>query len=243
MKEVFIRDDDVYKYDGVFLELFDFLKTHRIPLVYGVVPALVTDKIIRLFNKEKNKNPALFDIAQHGLTHKNYSKNLSRKYEFGPLRSYAQQKKDILTGHRLMLNLFGKNFTPAFIPPYHGYDRNTLKIIKEMKFTIFSAGRITNAAQKIFLDLPAQVALNDYTPASKPVPMDAKIMIARFLGYFAKNTDPYLGMVFHHNAITKEAQFIELKIFFLFLKRMERERLITIRVFSQFLSARKNAVI
>ncbi|MCM8797659.1 MAG: DUF2334 domain-containing protein [Candidatus Omnitrophica bacterium] len=242
MKEIFIRDDDVYRYSKIFLELFNFLKVHHLPVVYAVVPALADSLVIQILNKEKNRNPFLFDIVQHGWKHKNYSKNLLHKYEFGHLRSYRQQEKDIRMGYQVMSRLFANNFLPAFVPPYHGYNQDTLKIIKTMKIPVFSAGKPTGIVQEDFIDLPAQISLNDYTVYGRPISMEAKRMIAGFLNRLAQKNDQRIGMVFHHDAIKNKRQFNELKIFFLFLKKMEKEDLIKITLFSEILCKRKKAV-
>lgn len=233
-KLIFIRDDDVYKHSERFVNLFNFFKKYKIPVIYAVVPNLIEKKIIHFLNKEKKNNPKLFDIIQHGWNHKNYSKNLNNKYEFGKSRSYLQQKKDLLNGYRKMTKLFGRNFSPAFAPPYHGYNQITLKIINELKIPIFSAGNKVKIKNKSFLDLPAQISINNYDKNGKPLALNSKSMIKKFLSHLGQDLNVQ-GIVFHHNAISNKKQFKELKIFFLFLKKLINENKIKLVLFSQFL--------
>ncbi|MCF7873767.1 MAG: DUF2334 domain-containing protein [Candidatus Omnitrophica bacterium] len=231
---IFLRDDDIYSYDHNFLSTFNLLKNYEIPVVLGVVPKKIERKLVNFLNKEKKNNSYQFDIAQHGWSHKNYSKDIKNKYEFGPLRNYRQQKKDITRGYIKMKQLFGKNFTPAFIPPYHGYDLNTLKIINELKIPLFSAGKKIILKKRNFLNLPAQLSLNDYGPKGKPLQLTAKTLIKRF--YFSINRYKILGMVFHHYVIKNKRQIKQLETFIKFLKRLEEKEITNNTLFTYILS-------
>ena len=162
MKYIYIRNDDVYKDDKKFRTIFSILKGNDLPVVHGIIPQLATKSLAGFLNKEKNKAPDLIDITQHGWKHTNYGNKINNKYEFGPCRSFNQQKQDISKGYSKMEKLFGKNFTPAFIPPYHGYNKNTLEAINELEIPMFSANKKTSFKSKKFIDLPIDIALNYY---------------------------------------------------------------------------------
>lgn len=233
-KIIYIRDDDVHRHNKSFIRVFNFVKKYKVPLIYGVVPGLMDKKIIQFLNKEKSLNPHLFDICQHGFRHINHNRELSKKYEFGPTRSYLQQKHDILKGYYKMSKSFRRNFTPAFIPPFHGYNKDTLKIINEMKLLIFSAGIKTAFKNKNFIDLPAGISLNDYDHNGRPTVPKTALMIKRILAFLA-DTKKTAGIVFHHSAIRNVRDFKKMKIFFLFLARLNAEKKIKIILFSKFL--------
>lgn len=234
MHYIYLRDDDVYKYDNRFLSIFHLAKKYDIPLVLGVVPKRIDKKLIHFLNKEKENTSYRFDIAQHGWSHKNYNKDMQNKYEFGPLRTYQQQKKDIIKGHDKMKECFGINFTAAFIPPYHGYDSNTVKIINELRIPIFSAEQKTKLKGKSFLDLPTQISLNDYAKNGVPIQNTAKTLIKRF-SYLINNYE-VCGMVFHHYVIKNEKQLKQFETFIKFLKKIEKEGIIKLTSFSRLLS-------
>ena len=242
MKRIaFIRDDDVYKIDRAFMGLFDFCLKKEIPVIYGVIPKKATPDLIKLLNKTKNKYPHLVDIVQHGWQHKNYNRDLTNKpcanalvqgkYEFGPRRSYLQQKKDIEKGLNKMLKSFGKNFTPAFIPPYHGYNNVTLRIINELGFRIFSAGSKIQIEDTNLLDFPAVIDLNDYAKTGRPLFINTLSLVKKVRGYMNSNR-PLLGMVFHHKVLTNKSKLTQIHAFLLFLKNYARKEYVRITLFS-----------
>ncbi len=232
MKFTFIRDDDVYKDSLKFRYIFFFLKKIKIPTIYGVIPQKVEKKLVEFLKKEKKKDPNLIDIVQHGWKHKNYSKDINNKYEFGPTRSYIQQKKDILKGYKKMQKLFGEYFTPAFVPPYHGYNSTTLNIIEELKIPLFSGEKINT--RKNFLNLPIKISLNDYSDKKMKI-LDPKISIKKFLFYLNSNSEKTIGIVFHHSGILSKNDLNNFKIFCFFLKKLEKEKKIKFILFSSLL--------
>jgi len=234
MKYVYLRNDDVYESDKSFRRFFAALNEYKIPAIHGIIPKLATKSLARFLNKEKRKNPNLTDIAQHGWQHANYGGKIKNKYEFGRLRNIAQQRKDILQGYSKMTKLFGKNFTPAFIPPYHGYNRNTLKIIDELKIPIFSANKNDAAESTKFLNLPINIALNDYDRKGKPIMLTSETMVRRLFTSL-RTKGIFKGILLHHKLITRDCEFKEIKKFLSLLKKLESERRIRLVLFSYLL--------
>lgn len=230
----FLRDDDVYKYDNNFLSVFSLLKKYKIPVILGIIPKTIDKELVDFLNNEKKDNTYRFNIVQHGWSHRNYNKDIKNKYEFGPLRPYQQQKKDIKEGYARMKALFGENFTPAFVPPYHGYDNNTIEIINELGIPLFSAGEKTGTKTKTFLDLPADISLNDYDPKGTPLPLSAERLIKNVASYMINRI--FCGMVFHHQAIKNNYQLRHFKTFVKFLRTREKEGLIKITLFDRLIS-------
>lgn len=233
-KILFIRDDDVYNTDANFMNIFEFCLKQEISLVYGVIPNKITPALIKLLNKEKSKFPHLFDIVQHGWRHKNYNSGVINKYEFGPLRNYEQQKRDIRKGLFRMINAFGRNFTPAFIPPYHGYDKTTLRIIDELHYPIFSADKINFRENKRFIELPAIISLNEFSKKGKPLLTDVTSTL-RKITRFINSSNKILGIVFHHHMLKNASQLKDMQKTLLFLKGLSHEGYIRIVLFSHIL--------
>ena len=134
---VFIRDDDVWRLDESFLRFFRYCLNSKIPVVYAVIPAKATKELLNFLAEQKKRNPNLLDIVQHGWNHQNHNKYAPSKYEFGKNRSFAQQKEDIVNGLLKLYIHFGDAFTPAFVPPYHGFNSDTLEILKQFNFPVF----------------------------------------------------------------------------------------------------------
>ncbi len=199
MKYIFIRDDDVSELSQNLERLWKLCSKWKAPIVFGAIPKKINPSAVKFLLKVKKQEPELVDIVQHGWEHKNYGSE-KEKYEFGKTRNYSQQKKDILNGKKLMKKYFGKDFFPAFIPPFHGYDENTLKIISQLKFKVFSGGEKTNLKGIPFLDLPTRVSLNKYTkkePLTFPLEEIIK-KIVRELNFGPLNV---WGVLLHHRDI------------------------------------------
>ena len=159
---LFIRNDDVWTLDREFRFFFDLAVDHGIPVVHAVIPGKMDQGLVRFLCRAKKKKPQLLDIVQHGWIHENHSVKAGTKYEFGPSRSYVAQRKEIEQGLERMRKAFGEYFTPAFVPPYHGYDEQTIRLIEELGFKIFSAGDRRIGVKRRFMKIPAQISFSRY---------------------------------------------------------------------------------
>lgn len=200
---IFIRDDDVYALDNNLLKTIKLCLNEKIPVIYSVIPHKLKKDAALFLSAQKIKHPYYLDIAQHGLSHINHNKgSFIQRHEFGPDRNYKEQKKDIRSGYARMISAFGKMFTPAFIPPYHYYDKNTLKVISELKIPIFSAGIARRLPKnKNFTYLAAQVSLNKYDSSFKSLPLSLSGMLKETLYYL--NTCNVVGIYFHHSTLDR----------------------------------------
>ena len=201
---VFFRDDDVYRLNERFLNVFNLFMKNKIPVVYAIIPGKLKNSLTELINKAKDKHPSLLDIAQHGWMHKNYnSADLNKKYEFGPKRSYGSQKKDIISGWLRLFQCFRDKLAPVFIPPYHGYDSSTLRIINELtqrnNFQIFSAGQKIAYTPRRFLDIPAQVSISSLQLRDKK---RYRLLLKRLLKELRRVS--LVGILLHHEAYNKK---------------------------------------
>ncbi len=159
---VFIRNDDVWTLDGPFRYFFDAAFERGLPVVQAVIPGAMEPALVKFLRDAKQKSPQLLDIVQHGWLHKNHAPPGQGKYEFGASRAWTDQQADIREGKSRMHRAFGEDFTPGFVPPYHGFDQNTVSILEEEGFKYFSAGAHKPKIQADFLDLPAQVSFSRY---------------------------------------------------------------------------------
>ncbi|TSC93551.1 MAG: Radical SAM domain-containing protein [Candidatus Berkelbacteria bacterium Licking1014_85] len=197
-KYIFFRDDDVCRLNQSFLSFFKLFLRRRVPMVYGVIPARLENKLADFLLKQKKKNPDLIDIAQHGWSHRNYGFKTRSKYEFGSSRKYIEQKIDILKGYLQMHKGFDADFSKIFIPPFHGYNFDTLKIInflaERKNINIFSSGAKTFPKEKKFLDLPTLI---NFSPQQN---FCNEKYLKEILESIHKNFQNHsaLGILFHH---------------------------------------------
>ncbi len=210
----FIRNDDPWTLDREFRYFFDLAIKHKIPVIHAVIPGKIDEPTVRFLCQAKARNPHLLDIVQHGWMHKNYSKKIGTKYEFGPLRSLKSQREDIQQGLRKMQQAFGEYFTRAFVPPYHGYDERTLRILKEEGFKIFSAGYPSRGIKRRFIDLSVQVSFSRYDLGETSV-YKASEVIANLVKSVAAHS--IAGVVTHHADFKTAASRKELVQFFKYM--------------------------
>lgn len=208
---LFIRDDDVWTLDKKFRFFFDLAIDHNLPVVYAVIPAKMDKGLVRFLRRAKEKTPHLLDIVQHGWRHLNHSTDDETKYEFGASRSVAFQREDIRRGFKKIRLAFGEHFTPAFVPPYHGYDERTLRILQKEGFQIFSAGSRRLGEKFRLVELPAEISFSRYDKDGSSI-NTATAMV----GMLARDIyrRPVSGILTHHADFTTAASRRELMRFF-----------------------------
>ena len=201
-KYVFFRDDDVCRPNSNFLKLYNMFKETDIPIICSVIRGKITEKMSNFLIEEKKRNPRLIDITQHGWMHKNYSE-YGNEYEFGDKRNFEEQRNDILKGKIKMGNVFGDFFTEVFVPPYHGFNDNTLKIIEDLGFAGFSASLsiFPRNIKRNFLNLSVNVETNDYK-SNKPYVLSLEEILKRFL--FRYENFNLIGILIHHGFLKKK---------------------------------------
>lgn len=235
---VFMRDDDVWRQDENFRELFPVLVKKRIPVVYGVIPGRLQLGMARFLSQAKRRYPDLLDLVQHGYRHANHAAPGQAKYEFGPARTYAQQYRDLHRGVKIMRELLGPVLTPGFIPPYHGHDAHTLKALAALKVPLFSAGGPVVLPAGC-LDAPARVALNDYASDSTPLAYDLENMLRRSAR--ALRPGKLTGLLYHHRAMRTSKDRKAFKAFLSALAYWRDEGRVRMVLFSDLLRHRGQA--
>ena len=234
----FIRDDDVWRLDRAFRFFFDLVLEREIPVVYAVIPGKMDRELVRFLCRQKDKNPHLLDIVQHGYTHADHGKNTGVKYEFGALRSMSQQRKDIHEGLIRMREGFAGHFTPAFVPPYHGYDERTLRILEQEGFEILSAGANRVKLKRGFLEVPTRVSFSRYALNQKII-----LSAAEILGHLARDVQRFhlSGVLIHHSDFSEKQSQKELGRFFDGISVLKTEKGWKAMLFSEIISALKGS--
>lgn len=226
---LFIRNDDVWTVDHQFRYFFDLAVGHGIPVVHAVIPGKMDQGLIRFLSKAKEKTPHLLDIVQHGWVHENHCPFVGVKYEFGTSRPLASQRRDIKQGLKKMRLAFGQYFTPAFVPPYHGFDEHTLRVLNEEGFEIFSAGTRHLKTNKQFIEIPAQVSFTRYDQGQKEIQKAKDVISMLVKGLYRRSLS---GVLTHHDDFKTQASQAELRKFFNYIKLLSGSRKSQILLFS-----------
>ena len=173
---------------------------------------------------------------QHGWLHTNHSIKIGKKYEFGTSRPHASQQEDIQLGLKRMLLAFGECFTPAFVPPYHGYDARTLKVLHKEGFKVFSAGERRGEVDQSLIELPAQVAFTRYENNEASIRTARGVMgdVALSVGQRALT-----GVLTHHADFSSTADRRELKLFFKYVAGLKVKEGWRVLLFSDVLSVKR----
>lgn len=199
--EVFFRNDDVDVVEDNLIELLDVFGGAGVPLSLAIIPARLTDDAIRSIGDYLDRFPYLFEPHQHGFQHVNHELT-GRKCEFGPSRTYAQQRADITAGHRLLKQAFGPHLAPIFTPPWNRCTRETFAVLDEIDFRILSRDR-SEAPIRGYRLRETSVTLDIFSWKHGPRlrPADA---IARDLCDQLRSGDP-VGIMLHHKVMNREA--------------------------------------
>ena len=139
MIELFIRDDDVDCEEANLERLVSIGLKLQLPISFGIIPATLTRNVGMFLNSVKRSHPELIELHQHGWAHISHEGNQGNA-EFGPARSYAQQRGDLQKGKDTLEQAFGDGFFPAFSPPWNVYTADTIRAMKELSFQVLSAG-------------------------------------------------------------------------------------------------------
>ncbi|MDD5020054.1 MAG: hypothetical protein PHH75_05475 [Candidatus Omnitrophica bacterium] len=226
-KLVFIRDDDVWRLTPAFLDFFNYCFDNDIPVVYAVIPARMQSSLVRFLRSQKRQKPMMVDIVQHGWRHVNYQHKdkapQDDKYEFGPSRFYALQHRDICRGRSKMREAFENDFTDAFVPPFHGYDRATMQVVNACGFKIFSAHKREIFPRRDVVSLPVNLSLNAGDDLRKLMNVFWKQM---------KSPVRIVGVLGHHEKLKSLRARKEVFNFFSALKKLQKEGACRLTTFS-----------
>ena len=233
---LFIRNDDVWTLDREFRFFFDLAMERDIPVVHAVIPGKMDTKLIRFLCRAKEKTPHLLDIVQHGWMHTNHSLDKLTKYEFGKLRSLNVQREDIKQGLKKMQLAFGAYWTPAFVPPYHGYDSRTLQVLEQEGFQVFSAGIRRVDVKKRFIEIPELVSFSRYEHGKKSIHQAKEIIAGLAKGIHRRALS---GVLTHHQDFKGLVFKKELTRFFDYIVALRNKEKWRVILFSEILSGSK----
>lgn len=231
MKTFFLRCDDVTRPDRAFRRACRLLAGLGLPLSCAVIPAAARPPLAA-FLRRCRAGGFRIEPLQHGLSHAEHAGNRYLKHEFGPSRTYAEQRADIARGRALLRRLFGRA-PSVFVPPFHAYNSDTLRALKALRFRALSASRPPERAPRGLAFLPTRVTVNEYDLSLRPRPLDLRLLKSRTLAAI-KEKGP-AGIYFHH-ADLSENDFAVFSAYAAFLKDLAARGLAKFVLCSEALS-------
>jgi peptidoglycan/xylan/chitin deacetylase (PgdA/CDA1 family) len=183
--EVFFRDDDAGWRDDRQLALLDLFAEHELPLDLAVIPAALDRGLAAELRARAGSR---LGLHQHGFAHRNHEPN-GRRYEFGPSRSRAAQRRDIAAGARRLDELLGEELVePIFTPPWNRCTATTGRCLLELGFSVLSReARAEPLGLAGLAELPVGIDWVRLTPPE----------VAARLGTAVAAGGP-VGVMFHH---------------------------------------------
>ena len=136
----FIRDDDVGDLTGTLRGFVETFIAHSLPVSYQIIPSQLTAECAAYLATVRRTHPDLVQFGQHGLHHKMIVGRRELKREFGPERSFLDQKATIERGLEILHRELGDEAPiKVFTPPQHKFDRNTVRAAAAAGHRVFSA--------------------------------------------------------------------------------------------------------
>jgi hypothetical protein len=136
----FVRDDDVGELTDELRAFVDAFVRRSLPVSYQIIPAQLTQPCADYLANLERAHPELIEFGQHGLNHRMSLGGRTLLREFGPERSYGEQRADIERGLRMLqARLARERPITLFTPPQHKYDANTIKAAAAVGHRVFSA--------------------------------------------------------------------------------------------------------
>ena len=157
----FIRDDDV----GALTEpLRFFVETffeRELPVSYQIIPARLTPEAADYLLGKWRRRPELIEFGQHGLTHRMTVRGRQVWREFGPERTFEQQKDDIVRGLAILrTHLGGAPPIRVFTPPQHKYDVSTVRAAAQAGHRVFSGSSYPSARHQFAYGVGRRLGLS-----------------------------------------------------------------------------------
>lgn len=130
--KVFHRIDDVQEYSNQMKEILDFFDDNTKEFILAVVPKCFDERFAEIINSYKHCT-----IYQHGYEHENHVEK-GWCDEFPDSLSYNQRFSWIAKGKRRIEEILGYQIN-GYVPPWNNTGEETIKIISELGFSIYSA--------------------------------------------------------------------------------------------------------
>jgi hypothetical protein len=190
---LFIRDDDAGWSDDALFALLDVTAAAGVPIDLAAIPDALTDPLAAALLQRRRTQP--LGLHQHGCAHLNHETE-GRKCEFGPARSAAQQRDDLLRGRARLQQALGDALDPIFTPPWNRCAAHTPALLAELGYAALSRDA-TATPQQALPECPVHVDWTRELRAAVADGADVGQRLAVQMARHVNGTRP-VGLMLHH---------------------------------------------
>jgi hypothetical protein len=137
------RDDDVIEPTPTLDALLERSERWNVPMALASIPSRATDALV-----ERLKSSPTADVLVHGWAHINHAPKGERAAEFGAHRSGNELASEAGDGLARIIEMFGTQAVPAFVPPWNRVDRSFVGALPSLGFSgVSTHGRRSSVDQ------------------------------------------------------------------------------------------------
>ena len=196
---VLFRADDVGVPSTNFERLLSLFSGHRLPLCLAVVPAWLTQVRWKAVKSLVDTGSSQWCWHQHGWRHANHQVS-GKKSEFGPARSKAALRDDLVRGRNCLRSITGTDFSEFFTPPWNRCSEDTLDILVELGYRGVSRSRGEQSGPTPLADLFVNVDLH-----TRKEP-DSETALEALCGELHRAIEEhYVAIMIHHQLMDQSA--------------------------------------
>ena len=195
--ELFFRDDDAGWRDDRLHVLLDLFAERALPLDVAVIPRELGGPLARELRRRAASDS--LGLHQHGFAHVNHERE-GRRFEFGPSRPRAAQRRDIEAGRRLLEEHLGGFVQPIFTPPWNRCTADTGACLAELGFAVLSReARAEPLAVPGLRELPVRVDWFARRHGTRLTPAELVALLVEAIAAGGP-----VGVMFHHPVMDAE---------------------------------------
>jgi peptidoglycan/xylan/chitin deacetylase (PgdA/CDA1 family) len=131
---LWLRDDDATEVTPALERLAKLCEAYGVPCLVAVIPAEAKEELGDYFGMK-----ALFEVAAHGFSHKNYAPTGAKKQEFPEHRDRDQIERELAQGRRRLQDLLGQMVADIFVPPWNRIGADVASRLPTLGFRALSA--------------------------------------------------------------------------------------------------------
>lgn len=196
---VLFRADDIGAPSANFERLLSLFSHHHLPLCLALVPAWLTRARWSAITSLVDTGSSQWCWHQHGWRHANHQPS-GKKAEFGPARSAAALKNDLVRGRDRLRAIAGSDFSSFFTPPWNRCSTATLAILAELGYRGVSRSRGEQGETTALQDLYVNVDLHTRKEA------DGETALQALCSELQKAIDEnYVSIMIHHQLMDRSS--------------------------------------